>query len=106
MFITALFQTVTKVTIRNNLIDLSRALGHQICRVRECRYHYPGGACCTWYAYACVRCGELDRPLDSLAPMPDDDYYDDLWYYDPGRAQAEADYARRWFRWLPWPRWL
>lgn len=93
--------------LRTLLVRCSQALGRQVCHRKGCRYEPAGGAFLSWCAYACVRCGELDRPLDDLPPPPDGaDYADDPWYIDP--EQAEKDYcrARRWFAALPFPRWL
>ncbi|WBG61856.1 hypothetical protein ELR50_02765 [Pseudomonas citronellolis] len=91
------------------LVKLSRLVGAQVCKVKGCRYHYANGCYDSWKAYACIRCGELDKPLDSLAPRPD--YIDDEW--DEYRDWAEVEEGERlyqldtrWFACLPFPRWL
>lgn len=92
--------------MRRLLLILSRRLGSLVCKCRGCRYDY-GGAICSWRAYGCVRCGELDRPLESLPYAPsfeDDDY--PHWLDDNDFDQQEADRFRRWFTFLPFPRWL
>ncbi len=89
------------------LMKVSRKFGAAVCAARGHSYFYPGGAINTWCAYACVRCGELDCPLESLPCRPDDDGDFDR-YNDEYEQQLEQDYerARRWFAPLPWPRWL
>lgn len=93
--------------VRNMFIDLSRWTGRQVCRIRGHRYYYAGGAFCSDYAYGCIRCGELDRPLDSLPErtLDEDGYYDEP-YYDEEIDREEFNQARRWFSWLPYPKWL
>lgn len=95
--------------LRLCLLPASRALGAVVCRIKgEHRYHYADGSWNSWCAYQCIRCGELDRPLESLPDAPDwGDYdYDDHGYQD--REAEDAAYARdaRWFARLPWPRWI
>lgn len=86
-------------------VRLSRALGGLVCRVR-CQHLYSFeliGCYKGWCAYSCIRCGELDRPLDDLPPAPDDD---DRNYYDDTYAELAVRQGRRWISWLPWPKWL
>jgi len=93
--------------VRNTLIDLSRWIGRQICKIRGHHYHYPGGAYCTDYAYGCIRCGELDRPMESLPELvPDEDGYWDEPLFDEDIDHEEFDRAKRWFSCLPYPKWL
>lgn len=89
------------------LMTISRAIGAQVCRLRDHRYYYRNGTWESWCAYQCVRCGEWDRSFDELPYAPDDD---DLITIDDPRQEETAEQdsrrARRWFAWLPWPRWL
>lgn len=88
-------------------IDFVRWIGRQVCRVRGHHFFYPGGEVRSWAAYSCVRCGELDRPLDTLPYRPDDDGFDLL--DDPDyRQEIDREHAqeRRWFSRLPFPHWL
>lgn len=88
------------------LMKITRAIGAQVCKVRGHLYYYPGGAIDTCCAYSCIRCRELDRPLESLEPRPLDEDYD---YCDWDRFeddQRDFEYFCRWFSWLPFPRWL
>lgn len=92
-----------------NLRQLSRFVGAQVCKVKGCRYHYANGCYDSWKAYQCLRCGELDQPLESLQPRPDyiGDDYDEYGSWDEveeGERLFELD--TRWFVCLPFPRWL
>lgn len=90
------------------LTRVSRLIGAQVCKVNGCRYHYANGCIDSWKAYACIRCGELDRPLESLEPCPLDfcpcDEYSSLEEADEGERLYQLD--TRWFSCLPLPRWL
>lgn len=86
---------------------VTRKIGAMVCAIRGHNYFYPGGTINSWSAYTCIRCGELDRPLESLPDRPDD--ADDHEWYDEVhelRLEREHELARRWFVRLPWPRWL
>jgi len=88
-------------------IKVSRALGASLCRLKsEHNYVYPNGCYSSWCAYACVRCGELDTPLDELPPAPDFDDSDYRGYDDRDLDEAAHRRECRWFQCLPWPRWL
>ncbi len=91
--------------IKYALQDASRWLGKRVCKSRGHRY-YAGGAYDSNCAYACLRCGELDRPLEGLPATAPDEYGD--WPdidFDPVE-EARYECARRWFGALPWPKWL
>ena len=93
--------------IRRLAVKISRFIGRRVCAHKGCRYEPPNGCFNSWSAYACVRCDELDRPLDDLPPAPN--YYDTD--YSPADEYFEFDeeahnHARRWFQCLPWPRWI
>lgn len=95
------------MALNKSAMTVSRKVGAIVCAVRGHDYFYPGGEINSWCAYACVRCGELDRPLESLPYRPDD--ADDFNWNDEEREERiEQDHelARRWFAPLPWPRWL
>jgi len=85
------------------LIRISRLIGSQVCKLKGHRYHYANGCYDSWKAYACIRCNELDKPLDSLEPFPLDEY--ESWHevYE-GERLYHLD--TRWFSCLPLPRWL
>lgn len=89
-------------------IDFVRWLGRQVCRVRGHRYFYPGGEVRSWAAYSCVRCGELDRPLETLPYRPDDDGFDPLLDDLDYQKEIERQHAleRRWVSWLLFPHWV
>lgn len=85
------------------LQDFSRWLGAQVCIFRGHRYFYSDGVFNTNCAYLCVRCCELDRPIESLPEITLDDWPD----IDGADAEKEAKHDdRRWFSWLPFPKWL
>ncbi|MCY1371532.1 hypothetical protein D9M68_788970 [compost metagenome] len=87
------------------LIRLSRYVGALVCEIKGHRYHYANGCYDSWKAYACIRCNELDRPLESLEPSPCDDF-EDRDRYDEDEAERAYQLEARWFRCLPIPRWL
>ncbi|MCZ2135846.1 MAG: hypothetical protein LC098_10540 [Burkholderiales bacterium] len=102
--------STTGGSMQNELaVQVSRKVGAMVCAVRGHDYFYPGGEINSWCAYACVRCGQFDRPLESLPYRPDDadDYIG--WNDNDEREQRieqEYELARRWFAGRPWPRWL
>jgi hypothetical protein len=88
------------------LQDFSRRLGALVCFFREHRYFYASGSYNFNCAYSCVRCGELDRPIESL-PETGPDEYGDWSDIDLSEDIAkEAEHERRWFRCLPYPKWI
>ena len=87
-----------------NLRQLSRFVGAQICKVKGHRYHYANGCYDSWKAYACIRCGELDQPLEALDPAPDEPDYDCRNWDEDNELEYRLD--ARWFSCLPLPRWL
>ena len=89
-------------------IAVFRWLGRQVCRVRGHHYFYPGGEVRSWAAYSCIRCGELDRPIESLPYRPDDEDFDPASSdpeYQEG-VEREFKLERRWISWLPYPHWI
>lgn len=86
------------------LIAVSRWLGRMICRVRGHNYYYPGGAYDSFCAYGCIRCGELDRPLESLPATVRDEFGD--WPEVDFNDSEEFEHARRWVPFLSYPRWI
>lgn len=86
--------------------DASRWLGKQVCKARGHRYYYAGGAFDSNCAYDCLRCGELDRPIESLPEtVPDEGgCWPDIGFGPEEDARTER--ARRWFASLPWPKWI
>lgn len=84
-----------------------RWLGRQVCRVRGHHYFYPGGEVRSWVAYSCVRCGALDRAIESLPYSPDDECFDptDTPEYQE-YVEQQYEQERRWISWLPYLRWL
>lgn len=88
--------------------DFVRWIGKQICRVKGHNYFYPGGEVRSWCAYGCIRCSELDRPIDSLPYRPDDEEFFDLTDTDEYREYVDQQHERerRWISWLPFPHWI
>lgn len=85
-----------------------RCLGRQICRVRGHHYFYPGGEIRSWSAYSCTRCGELDRPIESLPYRPDGEDFDPIYSDEEYQEDVEQQFKleRRWISWLSYPRWI
>lgn len=94
--------------LRLIVLAVSRFLGRLVCRVKGHKPHYPFGSWNNWSAYSCIRCGELDRPLESLPAAPgwDEPEYEDWDRHDRDEQIAERRFAARWFGRLPWPRWV
>jgi hypothetical protein len=88
------------------LQDLSRCIGALVCFFRGHRYFYHRGCYDNNCAYSCVRCGELDKPLESLQEIEPDEYGDwpDIDLSEDEEKEAEHDC--RWFSWFPFPKWL
>lgn len=88
-------------------VAIVRWVGRLVCRIKGHRYFYPGGEARSWGAYSCVRCKELDRPIESLPYRPDDEKLDPT---DSAEYQAHIDKnfecERRWISWLHYPRWI
>lgn len=95
-----------KQTLRYALIDLSRWIGRQICKLRGHRYYHAGGAYDSHCAYGCLRCGELDRPIESLPPTTPDEYGDWPEALVFNGEQEQYEHARCWFSWAPYPKWI
>lgn len=92
-----------------SLMLLSRLIGSCVCKVKSCRYHFPGGCFDSWKTYACVRCHQWSRSIeDTPARFPDDfdpaDEYQSVEEVEEGERLYLLD--SRWFSCLPLPRWL
>lgn len=106
-------QNITAVVEKLRLFALpaSRALGACVCAAKgEHLYiwHFTGSFD-NWHAYQCLRCGELDRPLESLPSAPD--AYDAGFgcadeYADREAEDRQYNQARQWHPALPFPRWI
>ncbi len=95
--------------IKYLLINLVRWIGKQVCNVKGHNFYYPGGEVRTWNAYSCIRCGEFDRPIESLPNPPEDfDYGFDLTETPEYQEMIDQEHERerRWITWLPFPHWI
>lgn len=80
-----------------------RAIGRLVCLVRGHDFYSGQIALRSWCAYQCVRCGALDRPIESLPDAPEDS---DVFGEDDPRADEVYERSQRWFPWWRWPRWI
>lgn len=101
------------VMMQRTAVHISRFIGRCVCKLRGHNYYYPGGECCSLFSYACIRCNELDFPIDdnqdTAATSCGDDYFRvdyDCIDYDSEREKEDFEYSRRWVKWLPYPKWL
>ena len=96
-----------KQKLRYALIDTVRWIGRQVCRVKGHNYFYPGNLITNWCAYTCVRCGETDRPIESLPSPPEDEFFTDPYDTMPDEyVNEQYERERRWVSFLPFLHWI
>lgn len=93
--------------IKYAFIDLVRWIGKQVCKIKGHNYFHPGGMHATWCAYTCARCGETDKPIESLPSPPDDEFFTDPYESMPEEYVIEQyEQERRWISWAAYPHWI
>lgn len=84
-----------------------RLIGKLVCRMKGHNFFHPGGLHASWCAYTCVRCGETDRPIESLPSPPEDEFFVDPYDTMPEEyVNEQYERERRWISWAPFPRWI
>lgn len=89
-------------------IRIVRLLGWLVCWLRGHDFYHPCGCYDSRFAHSCLRCGALDRPLDSLssAGLEDEDFYEDICGPSDEEIDADLERSRRWFSAFKYPRWI
>ncbi len=93
--------------IKYAFMDFVRWIGRQVCRVKGHNYFHPCGLHATWCAYTCVRCGETDKPIESLPSPPEDEFFTDPYENMPEEyVNEQYERERRWVSWTPYLHWI
>jgi hypothetical protein len=95
------------VKIKYIFTDFVRWIGKLVCKIKGHNYFHPGGLHATWCAYICIRCGETDKPIESLPRPPEDEFFTDLYESMPEEyVNEQYERERRWISWAPYPHWI